>query len=108
MSDINDPSLIDLVLKFVREQFPEANVTILYRWGKEIRVNNITAGCIINNRWETWHWENRDVKGEVEHPDYRFKIVSDVRITEKSIHVSDPSFFDIIKQDCHEVIFYGK
>lgn len=103
------PDLIEIVQDFVRAQFPDANVHILYRWGKELLVNNVSVGCIIKNKWETWHWE-KDVKTEKsELPGLMgFKIVADVRVTEKSIHVSDPLFFDIIKRDCGEVIYHGK
>ena len=77
-----NPSLIDLVMKFVKENLPDCEIACIHRYGSEIFIDGRCAGAIIEQSWHQCCTTYENTKWHY------------------GIHASDPNFFDVIIEAC--------
>lgn len=62
-SSVSTPDLTDLILLFVREQFPNSTFTIGLRWGYEIHMDGMLIGAVFPTKgFLRWCWTKADVQ----------------------------------------------
>jgi hypothetical protein len=85
-SENTTPDLIDLVLQFVKEKFPDSQFSHQDRWGIEIFMDGQLVGAVLNHMWLRWCW----TKEQVTNNDHKDMWTA----------ATDPRFFDIIEDSC--------
>lgn len=98
--DESTPKLIDLVIEFLRDQFP-GSVIMVSRgnfdefWGCEIRIDDKLVGRVHGDEWHEWRWSDDAINPLITNMPW----IEIIRY-----HSADPEFFNKVLTSCLNVL----